>query len=186
MPTLLEPWRFTVDDYHRMAKAGILREDDRAELIDGEVVRMAPIGDKHAFCVIALTDEFTDRSSGRYVVSVQNPVRLSRHSELYPDLLLLRPPRARYATGSPGPDDVLLVIEVSDTTVSTDRRVKLPKYATAGIPEAWLVNLPRRTVEVRRNPHDGRYQQVTLYRSGERIAPLALPDVAVAVDDILP
>ena len=179
-------WRFTVDDYHRMAKAGILQEDDRAELIDGEVVRMAPIGNKHAFCVIALTDDFASRSSGRYVVSVQNAVRLSRHSELYPDLLLLRPPRTRYAERNPGPDNVFLVIEVSDTTIATDRRVKLPKYAAAGIPEAWLVNIPRRTVEVHREPREGRYQQVTVARKGEEVSPLAFPDIAIAVDAILP
>ena len=186
MPPLLNRWRFTVDDYHRMAKAGILREDDRAELIDGEVVRMAPIGERHASCVINLTDEFTSRSAGRYVVSVQNPVRLSRHAELYPDLLILRPPRSRYATGIPVPGDVLLVVEVSDTTLATDRRVKVPQYAAAGIPEAWLVNLPRHAIEVYREPREGRFQRVTVFRRGERITPGALSDLVIAVDAILP
>jgi Uma2 family endonuclease len=169
-----------------MARAGILREDDRAELIDGEVVQMAPIGDRHASCVINLTDEFASRSAGRYVVSVQNPVRLSRHAELHPDLLLLRPPRSRYASSAPVPDDVLLVIEVSDTTLTTDRRVKMPRYAAAGIPEAWLVNLPRHVIEVYAEPHEGRYQRVTVFRRGERITVNALPDIVIAVDDILP
>ena len=186
MPPLLNRWRFTVDEYHRMAKAGILREDDRAELIDGEVVRMAPIGERHAACVINLNDEFTSRSAGRYVVSPQNPVRLSRHAELYPDLLVLRPPRSRYALGVPVPDDVLLVVEVSDTTLAADRQVKVPQYAAAGIPEAWLVNLPRRVIEVYAEPREGRYQRVTVFRRGERITLRALPDIVIAVDDILP
>ena len=186
MPTLLNRWRFTVDEFHRMVRAGILREDDRAELIDGEVVRMAPIGDRHASCVINLNDEFTKRSADRYVVSPQNPLRLSRHAELYPDLLLLRPPRGRYATSVPVPDDVLLVVEVSDTTLATDRRVKVPQYAAAGIPEAWVVNLPRRAIEVYTEPREGRYQQVTVFRPGERVALRAFPDLIIAVDEILP
>jgi Uma2 family endonuclease len=185
MPPLITRRRFTVDEYHRMARAGILHEDDRVELLDGEIIEMAPIGNRHAFSVIALTDDFTQQSRGRYVVSVQNPVRLSRHSELYPDLLLLRPPRDRYVKASPTPGDVILVVEVSDTTVATDRRVKLPRYAAAGIPEAWLVNLPRSSIEVHRAPHDGRYQQVTVYRRGDTITLTAFPDVAISVDAIL-
>lgn len=186
MPPLVKRWHFTTEDFHRMARVGILREDDRVELIDGEVVQMAPIGDRHAFCVAALNQEFSDRSAGRYVVFPRNPLRLSRHAELYPDLLLLRPPLRRYAQRIPESGDVLLVVEVSDTTVATDRRVKLPKYAGAGIPEAWLVNLPKRAIEVHRQPSDAGYQQVTILRPGERIALQALPDVVVAVDDILP
>jgi Uma2 family endonuclease len=185
MPPLLTRRRFSVDDYHRMAKAGILHEDDRVELLDGEIIEMAPIGSRHAFCVIALTQQFNAQVAGRAIVSVQNPVRLSRQSEPQPDLLLLRPPLERYKDALPGPDDVLLVVEVADTTASSDRRVKLPKYAAAGIPEAWLVNLPRNSIEVHREPRDGRYQQVTVYRRGDMVSLLAFPDVTVAVDAIL-
>lgn len=185
MPPLLTRRRFTVDDYHRMAKAGILHDDDRVELLDGEIVEMAPIGSRHAFAVNNLTAEFGEQAAGRVVISVQNPVRLSLHSEPQPDLLLLRPPRGRYAESLPGPDDVLLVVEVSDTTASYDRRVKLPRYAAAGIPEAWLVNLPRRSIEVHREPRDGRCQQVTVYRRGDAITLLALPAITVAVNAIL-
>jgi Uma2 family endonuclease len=186
MPPLLNRWRFTVDDYHRMAKAGILREDARVELIDGEVVRMAPIGDRHVFCVDNLNEAFRPSATDRYRLSVQNPVRLSRHNEPQPDLMLLRLPADRYAASLPGPDDVLLVVEVSDTTLAYDRRTKLPLYAAAGIPDAWLVNIPRRTIEVHREPREGRYQQVTVFRKGETISPLALPDITIAVAAILP
>lgn len=185
MPPLLTRRRFTVDDYHRMAKAGILHEDDRVELLDGEIIEMAPIGSRHAFCVIALTEQFITQAAGRVVVSVQNSVRLSRQSEPQPDLLLLRPPADRYKDTLPGPEDVLLVIEVADTTAASDRRVKLPKYAAAGIPEAWLVNLPRNSIEVHRVPRDGRYQQVMVYRRGDTIVLAALPQITVSVDAIL-
>ena len=185
MVTSLKRRRFTVDEFHRMARTGILHEDDRLELIDGEVVEMAPIRERHAFCVVALTEEFSIRSAGRYVVSPQNPVRLSRHSELYPDLLLLRPPRRRYAQRTTDAGDVVLVIEVADATLATDRRIKMPRYAAAAIPEAWLVNLRRNTVEVHRDPRDGRYQQVTIYHKGEAVTPLVFPDIAIDVDAIL-
>jgi len=92
----------------------------------------------------------------------------------------------RYADSLPGPEDVLLVVEVADTTLAYDRRVKLPLYAAAGIPDTWLVNLPRRSIEVHREPQGNRYQQVTVYRRGESITPLALPEISIAVDDILP
>jgi Uma2 family endonuclease len=132
-----------------------------------------------------MTRRFNERAAGRYIVSVQNPVRLSRHSEPQPDLLLLRYREDEYESGHPGPDNVLLVVEVADTTVASDRRVKLPKYAAAGIPEAWLVNLPRNSIEVHREPRDGRYQQVTVYRRGDSITLLTLPDITVSVDAIL-
>lgn len=185
MSSILTRRRFTVDDYHRMAKAGILHEDDRVELLDGEVVEMAPIASRHMYCVNNLSEHFTILVSGRAVVSVQNPVRLSRHSEPQPDLLLLRYREDEYESRHPDPDDVLLVVEVADTTVASDRRVKLPKYAAAGIPEAWLVNLPRHSIEVHREPRDVRYQQVTVYRRGETITPLTLPNITISVDAIL-
>jgi Uma2 family endonuclease len=186
MPPLLKRWRLTVDDYHRMAKAGILHEDDRVELIEGELIEMAAIGSYHFTTVNNLTRQFSTQPGDRFIVSVQNPVRLSRHSEPLPDLTLLHPRADKYANGLPGPEDVLLIVEVSDTTVAADRKVKLPLYAAAGIPDAWLVNIPRRSVEVHREPRGGRYQQVTVFRKGERVSLLMLPDVSIAVEDILP
>lgn len=185
MPPLLTRRRFTVDEYHRMAKAGILREDDRVELLDGEIIEMAAIGSRHFAAVNRMGRLFIGQAARRYIVSVQNPVRLSRYSEPQPDVVLLRYRDDDYESALPGPEDVLLVVEVADTTATTDRRVKLPKYAAAGIPEAWLVNLPRNSIEVHREPRDGRYQQVNVYRRGDSIAVVALPDVVIAVDSIL-
>jgi Uma2 family endonuclease len=166
MPPLVKRWRLTVDDYRRMAKAGILHEDDRVELIEGELIEMAAVG--------------------RFIVSIQNPIRLSHYSEPEPDVVLLRPRDDDYESALPGPTDILLVIEVADTTLGYDRRVKLPLYATAGIAEMWLVNLPRRSIEVHREPQGNRYQQVSVYRKGEHISPLLLPELAVPVDALLP
>jgi Uma2 family endonuclease len=186
MPPLLKRWRLTVDDYHRMSRAGILHEDDRVELIEGELIEMAVIGSHHFATVNKLNRQFSDEAGDTYIVSVQNPVRLSRHSEPQSDLALLRPHADQYASGLPGPEDVLLIVEVSDSTVTADRKVKLPLYAAAGIPDAWLVNIPRRSVEVHLEPRGGRYQQVTVFRKGERIPLMVLPEVSVAVEDILP
>jgi Uma2 family endonuclease len=186
MPPVVKRWRLSVDDYHRMAKAGILHEDDRVELIEGELIEMAAIGSHHFASVNSLNGRFGEHAAGRYIVSIQNPVRLSRHSEPEPDVVVLRMRADRYADSLPGPEDVLLVVEVADTTLAYDRRVKLPLYAAAGIPDTWLVNLPRRSIEVHREPQGNRYQQVTVYRRGESITPLALPEISIAVDDILP
>jgi Uma2 family endonuclease len=169
-----------------MGKAGILHEDDRVELIEGELIEMAAIGSYHFTTVNKLNRGFSAQAANAFIVSVQNPVRLSRYSEPQPDVVLLRPRSDEYADGLPGPEDVLLIVEVSDSTVATDRRVKLPLYAAAGIPEAWLVNIPRRSVEVHREPLDRRYQQVTVFRKGSRVSLLLLPDISVAVEDILP
>jgi Uma2 family endonuclease len=186
MPSLLKRWRLTVDDYHRMGKAGILHEDDRVELIEGELIEMAAIGSYHFTSVNRLNREFSVQADNNYIVSIQNPLRLSRYSEPQPDVVLLRPRVDQYADGLPGPEDVLLIVEVSDSTVAADRKVKLPLYAAAGISDAWLVNIPRRSIEVHREPRGSRYQQITVFRRGERIALLSLPDVSVAVEHILP
>lgn len=169
-----------------MAKAGILHEDDRVELIEGELIEKAAVGSYHVTTVNNFTERFGAPAAGRYIVSIQNPVRLGRHSEPEPDVVLLRPREDRYANGLPGPEAVLLVVEVSDTTLAYDRKVKLPLYATVDIPDAWLVNLPRRFIEVHREPRDGRYHQVTIHRRGEQIALLAMPEIVIAVNDVLP
>ena len=133
--------RFTVHDYHRMGESGILSEDDRTELIDGEIVQMTPIGGRHAACVNELTRILVGAVGRDAVVSVQNPIRLDDFHEPQPDLAVLRR-REDYRSGRlPGSDDVVLLIEVADTTLRYDRGVKLPLYARAGIPEVWLVDL---------------------------------------------
>ena len=178
--------RFTADEYHRMAEAGILHEDDRLELIDGEILRMAAIGSRHFACVNGFTAWFATRLAGRAIVSVQNPVRLSTGSEPEPDIALLRPRADRYAAGLPGPDAVFLLVEVADTTLRYDRETKLPLYAEAGIPEVWIVDLHRERVLIYRGPRDGDYQHVTTVTRGGSLSPQAFPDVAVPVDEILP
>src|SRR5436309_1828637 len=131
---------FTVDEYYRMAKAGILNEDDRVELIEGEIIQLPPIGGPHGSIVIRLNWLFSDRLRGRAVISPQNPFRISARSEPLPDFQLLRP-RADFYRRHPEPPDVLLVVEVSDTTLAYDQRVKIPLYARSGVPEVWIVDI---------------------------------------------
>jgi Uma2 family endonuclease len=177
--------RFSVEEYHQMVRAGILKEDDRVELIEGEIVEMTPIGPRHAVCVAGLTDHFVRSLATRAVVWAQSPIRLGVRSEPQPDVALVEPPRTRYGDAHPGPEDVLLIIEVADTTVEDDRLRKIPLYARAGIPETWLVNLPGEAVEVYRNPAPDGYRQVLAVRRGQSLAPLAFPDVTLAADEIL-
>ncbi len=134
-------YRFTVEDYHKMAEVDILGEDDRVELIDGEIIEMAPIGRLHAVCVVRLTDLFGETLRRRAIVWAQNPIGLGERSEPQPDLALLRWRPNFYADADPRPEDVLLIIEVADTSLAYDRDIKVPLYARAGIPEVWLVDL---------------------------------------------
>jgi Uma2 family endonuclease len=182
---LVRVWRFTVDDYHRMAEAGILGEDDRVELIEGQVVPMSPIGGPHVGCVNRLNRLLVTRAGPRAVVSVQNPVRLDRHSEPQPDLAVLRPKADDYASGVPLAADVIVLIEVCDSSVRYDREVKVPLYAKAGVAEVWLVDLGARELRVHRRPSASGYSDVTTRRSGEVVSPLALADVTLTVDEVL-
>jgi Uma2 family endonuclease len=177
--------RFTVDEYHRMGEVGILSETDRVELIDGEIVEMTPIGAAHARCVMFLNDAFVRHVAGRAVVSPQNSLRLGTHLEPQPDLILLRPPLARYGKLIPGPPDALLVVEVADTSQQRDRVIKLPRYAAGGVPEVWIVDLEGAAVEVYRTPSPGGYRDTRRLERGDEVAPAAFPDLVLAVDDIL-
>ncbi len=177
--------RFTVDEYHRMLEAGILGEDDRVELINGEVVEMAPIGSRHAACVKRLNTLFALQVRDRAIVGIQDPIRLGEFSEPQPDITLLRPRPDYYAAGHPTSEDVLLVIEVAETSAEYDRQVKVPLYARAGIPEVWVVDLAGEAVEVYREPAGNSYRQMRRLGRGETVSPEALPNLALAVDDIL-
>jgi Uma2 family endonuclease len=181
----LDRYRFTVDEYDRMAEAGIFDEDSRVELLDGVIVKMAAIGNRHGGVVKWLLHWFEQNLAGRAVVSVQDPVRLSRYSEPQPDLALLRPRADFYRTAHPMPADTFLVVEVADTTLQTDRTTKLPLYAKDGIPEVWIVNLPDGLIEIYRRPGPGGYQEIRLARPGETVAPEAFPDLQVLVADII-
>lgn len=177
--------RFTVDEYHRMAEVGLLNEDDRVELINGEIVEMTPIGVSHASTVRRLNQLLSQRFSGRAIVDVQNPVRGWEYSEPQPDLALLRARPGMYSDAHPGPGDVLVVVEVADTSGRYDREVKLPLYASAGFPEAWLVDLTDQRIEVHRMPTPEGYRDVRILRRGDRFAPEAFPDVEFPVDEVL-
>jgi len=177
--------RFSVEEYHQMVRAGILKEDDRVELIEGEIVEMTPIGPRHAVCVTGLTEHLVRSVGTRAVVWVQNPIHLGSYSEPQPDVALLRPPRTRYIDAHPAPEDILLVIEVADATVEDDRTGKLPLYARAGIPESWLVNLPGEAIEGYRDPAPDGYRDIRTVRRGQSLPLLAFPDVTLTADDIL-
>lgn len=177
-------YRFSVDEYHLMGAAGLFDEDDRVELLDGEVVEMAPIGSRHAAAVKWFIDWATSRLGDRVVVGAQDPVGLSERSEPQPDLTLLQRRPDYYAAAHPTPGEVILLIEVADTTLRSDRGVKVPLYAAAGITEVWLVDLPGRQVHCFRQPSPTGYREVAAFGAGDVLAPLAFPDVAFAVGDL--
>ena len=176
---------FTVEEYYRMARVGILTEDDRVELIEGEIIKMTPVGSRHAACVDRLTHLFSASVRGQAIVRVQNPVRLSERSEPQPDLALLRFRPDFYASSHPGPQDVLLVIEVAETSLELDREIKLPLYARSGIAEAWLVDLAGQQLEVCLRPTPRGYEEVRRVGRGARVRSQAFPDLDLGVDEIL-
>ena len=144
----------TVHDFHQMGEAGILGHSDRVELIDGEIIDMSPIGALHAAIVARLASSFSQRLGGAAVVWCQNPVRLDDISEPEPDIAILRPKADFYMTAHPGPTDVLLVIEVADSSLAYDLGTKVPLYARHGIPEAWVIDAATRRTRVFRQPID--------------------------------
>lgn len=176
---------FTVEEYHRMAQAGILGEDDRVELIDGEIVKMTPIGSRHAACIMRLNRLFSRQLGQEVLVNVQNPIRLGEYSEPEPDVALLRFRKDFYAQAHPGPEDVVLVIEVADTSAAYDREVKLPLYARAGVPEVWLVDLAEERIEVYRQPGRQGYEQIQRLGRGQHVTAQAFPNLVLVVDNIL-
>lgn len=176
---------FTVDDYHRMGASGILTEDDRVELIAGEIVQISPIGSEHAAVVKRLNRVFATGVGDAALVGVQDPVTFPPYSEPQPDLTLLRPRDDDYANGHPTPADVLLLVEVADSSLAFDRAVKLPLYAREGVREVWLVDLRNQRIERHAEPRDGAYRLVSQAQRGEALSPTALPQLTVNVDDIL-
>lgn len=173
--------RFDVHEYRRMAEAGILGEE-LTELVDGEVFRMSPIGGRHGGLVARLTHRFVQAVGDRAVVWVQGPLRLGRFTELQPDVALLKPRADFYASRVPGPADVLLVVEVAETSEPYDRGVKLPLYAKGGVPEAWL--LRRRTLEIHRRPSTKGYRDVRALSEGEA-SPAAFPEASLSLEFLL-
>jgi Uma2 family endonuclease len=184
MPVEVLKHRFTVDEFHRLGEAGILSRDDRVELIDGEIVHMTPIGPRHASCVRRLIALLSPSAAGRAIVDAQDPLRLGQHDEPQPDVVLLGPRPDFYRDAHPGPADTLLVIEVADASITYDRTVKLLRYASAGVPEVWIVNLSDDRIEVYRQAAGGVYRE---HLAAGRGQVLAVPGLAasLAVDEIL-
>lgn len=176
---------FNVTEFYRMAAAGVFSEDDRVELIEGEILEMSPIGSRHAACVDRLTELFGLKIGGQAIIRVQNPIRLNDYSEPLPDISLLKRRADFYAEDHPTPADVLLVVEVADTSVDYDRNIKLPIYAQANIPEAWLVNLPKNVIEVYTQPGGGKYQKSQRLKRGEPLVSQQVSNLSLSVDEVL-
>ncbi len=181
---LAKHW-ITADEYERMGEAGIFRPDSQLELLEGEIYEMSPIGSSHAACVNALSLLLNQLFGGVLLVSTQNPIRLDDYSEPQPDLALLRWRDDFYRRAHPTPNDVLLVIEVADTTIDSDRRIKLALYAKAGIKEVWLVNLPGEQIEIYAEPSGGGYQITKQIKRGEKAQAHSIPKLVVSADTML-
>ncbi len=180
--TLPARHKLDVDAYHRMAEAGVFGPEERVELIEGDLIDMAPIGQGHAGIVTALTYILSTACAGRALVSPQNPVRLDRLSEPQPDFAVLRWRDDFYVTGErPSPADTILLIEVAESSLRFDREVKLPLYARAGIAEFWLVDLRQRVIEVYRWPEAGAYLEKAVHAPGDRIALALMPEIVVTL-----
>jgi Uma2 family endonuclease len=176
--------RFTRAEYYRMAEAGILGEDDRVELIKGEIVEMSPIGRLHIAFVLNLSRLLFLRLADRAFISVQSPVALSDDTEPQPDLAVLRRREPPYRDREPWAEDTLLLIEVADSSLRYDRTTKLRLYAEAGIPEYWIVDCTAETVEVHRNPGPDGYRDVARVAGAASLTLQAFPDVVLTLAEI--
>ena len=178
--------QFSVAEYYCMGETGILRPDERTELIHGEIIVMPPIGPGHAEGNSRAERTFHRRLGDRAVVRGQSPVRLPDDTEPEPDVVLARPRPEGYRAAHPRPEDILLVVEVCDTTLQYDREVKLPLYARAGIAETWLMNLPDDRIEVYRDPAPEGYRTITFVPHDGVVTPLAFPDITLPCAELLP
>ena len=176
-------WSFSTADYHRMAEVGILSEDDRVELIDGEIRLMSPISSRHASIVNRMNAFLSAQFGKAAIVSIQNSIILNDKTEPQPDLVLLRFRDDFYEEATPTAADVLLLIEVSDSTLAYDRQEKLPRYAQAGIPEVWLIVLEYQIIEHYAGPNGTQYEMKQTFKRGQTIA-LPIAQLTIAVDDI--
>ena len=176
----------TIEEYYRMADAGIIGREDRVELIRGEIARMSPIGSLHASVVDSAAQHFVESVAGSAIVRVQSPIRLEAQlSEPEPDISLLRPRQDRYRTAHPTPEDILLVVEVSDSSLAYDRGVKIPLYAEAGIPEVWLIAPDEDGIERYADLSEGEYRHVERFHLGDVLAPTLLPSAQIRVSALL-
>ena len=180
---------FTRKEYHAMGKAGILPYDQRGiELLEGEIIVMSPTRERHAVCVDTLNYQFSTLGNlaGRAIVRVQNPAATSPTSEPEPDLMLMAHRDDRYVSGHPGPQDILLLVEVSDSSLGYDTNVKLRHYARVGVPEVWIADLRNDRVVSHTEPSPEGYLVSRIYQLGDSISPTSFPDIQIAVNDIIP
>jgi Uma2 family endonuclease len=178
------PYRFSVEEFHKLGEVGIFRPRDRVELLDGEIIVMSPIGIRHVQAVSWINECFVEQARRRYLVSPGNPVWLHEFSEPQPDMMLV--PRVRKMEHHPRPHDVFLLVEVSDSSLTYDRDRKLKAYASAAVREYWIVNLQQDVIEVFREPSDGKYNVALTFIAGQTLSPLAFADVTVSVAEIIP
>lgn len=185
MELAIKRYHFTVDDFNAMTEQGMFSPTDRLELIEGEIIEMSPIGRLHARCVKYLSNFLIQLLGGKAIIGVQDPIILDDLSEPQPDLSILKFQADFYKQSHPKAADILLIIEVSDSTVEYDRTLKFPKYASAGIPEAWLINLEAERIEVHSNPKEKTYGMVKIYQRGEEVLSETMPELKLKADDIL-
>lgn len=176
---------FSVGEFYRMAAAGIITDADRVELIDGEVIEMSPIGSRHAACVDRINALLHRHAGQSAIVRVQNPIRLNDFSEPQPDVALLKPREDFYESSHPAADDVLLVVEVADTSVELDRGVKVPLYARAGVAEVWLVDLTRDVIELSARPANGTYEFNAQFGRGQELRSETIESLKLEVESIV-
>lgn len=176
---------FTTDDVLKMAEAGLFGPEERIELIDGEIIEMSPVGNWHVNCVNRATAFFTEAFGRSAIVSIQNALHLNIHNMPQPDVVVFKPRADFYGSGSPTPADVLFLVEVSDSTLRRDRNIKLPRFATSGIPEVWIEDLKHDLVLVYRDPEGSQYRTQLTFRHGDSISPLAFPNSIFHVDDLI-
>ncbi len=177
--------KFTVEQYHQMATNGIFAPSDRLELINGEIIEMSPIGIRHASCVRRSINLFAKKLGDLAIIDAQDPIKLNDLSEPQPDIAVLRPRADFYATAHPQPQDILLLIEVADTTINSDRAVKVPLYASNGISELWLIDLNNQIIEVYYEPIGDRYRYMQLFQTGQTIHLQAFPHISLDINEIL-
>ncbi len=187
MALAYERHRVKLDEYHRMVEAGVFGADARLELIDGEIVdRVSPIYPPHASATRAVAMHLTTRLNQQASIGCQMPVTLPGDSEPEPDVIIARLDPKGYWSRHPGPDDIYLLVEIADSSLAQDQRIKVPLYARAGISEVWLVDLGNEVVRIYREPTDGEYASVRIAPRGDSISAAAFPGEAFAVNDFLP
>jgi len=175
---------FSVEEYDLMVEAGILTKEDRVELIEGEILEMSPIGNRHGAGVDRANMLFAPLLKGRAIVRVQGAVRLSDYTKAQPDILLLNHRQDYYAFAAPVTEDALLVIEVADTSIRYDRGPKPAIYAKHGVREVWIEDLTTDTLLVFRDRQPGGYATALTFKAGDSVSPLAFPDLVLSFSDL--